>query len=75
MLNKNTLYNSKAMSDLIVPAWANFIKTGDPGIAEWKAREVNVGEKYFVLNTTDSHMERSDEYQKRMEFWESIFPC
>jgi len=65
----------QAMSDLIVPAWANFIKTGDPGIAEWKAREVNVGEKYFVLNTTDSHMERSDEYQKRMQFWESIFPC
>jgi carboxylesterase type B len=63
------------MSAIIVNAWSNFIKTGVPLVpgVDWTPLTPEKRE-YLVLNVT-SRMERSLDYQARMEFWKQLFPC
>ena len=64
------------MSDILIEGWASFIKTGQPKVpgVMWLPRSDDQS-NYLVLNTTMSRMERSPEYQNKMDFWEGIFPC
>ena len=63
------------MSAIIVNAWSNFIKTGVPLVpgVDWTPLTPEKRE-YLVLNVT-SRMERSLDYQAKMEFWKQLFPC
>ena len=63
------------MSAIIVNAWSNFIKTGVPLVpgVDWTPLTPE-NREYLVLNIT-SRMERSLDYQAKMEFWKQLFPC
>jgi len=63
------------MSAIIVNAWSNFIKTGVPLVPGVDWTPLTPGNReYLVLNVT-SKMERSLDYQAKMEFWKQLFPC
>lgn len=63
------------MSAIIVNAWSNFIKTGVPLVpgVDWTPLTPE-NREYLVLDVT-SRMERSQDYETKMEFWKQLFPC
>ena len=68
--------NDQAMSKILIDVWSSFIKTGTPQGPEnvlWTPISDEKSE-YLVLNLT-SRMERSSDYQTKMEFWNELFPC
>jgi len=64
-----------AMAEIIITVWSSFIKTGVPQMAgvNWTPSSPDKRE-YLMLNIT-SRMERSQDYQAKMQFWKQLFPC
>ena len=63
------------MSAIIINAWSNFIKSGVPQVpgVEWTPLTPE-NREYMVLSTTPT-MERSQDYETKMNFWKQLFPC
>jgi len=57
------------MSAIIVNAWSNFIKTGEPLVpgVEWTPLGQE-NKEYLILDITP-RMERSQDYETKMDFW------
>ena len=67
------------MSQTLLVAWSSFIKYGQPIVpgVTWlpRAEGQEAQSKYMVLNTTHSYMDRSQDFESKMDFWEKTFPC
>ena len=63
------------MSAIIVNAWSNFIKTGKPLVpgVDWTPLSQE-HQEYLVLDV-NPRMERSQDYESKMDFWKQLFPC
>ena len=63
------------MSGILVNAWSNFIKTGEPLVpgVDWTPLSPE-NQEYLVLDV-NPRMERSQDYQSKMDFWNQLFPC
>ena len=63
----------KQMSEIILPLWKSFVKTGKPSTATitWDPILVASSRKYLNLNLNPV-MEYPDEIKTRMEFWDKI---
>eukprot|EP00091_Calanus_sinicus_P005465 TRINITY_DN15902_c0_g1_i1.p1 TRINITY_DN15902_c0_g1~~TRINITY_DN15902_c0_g1_i1.p1 ORF type:complete len:294 (+),score=71.62 TRINITY_DN15902_c0_g1_i1:36-917(+) len=67
--------SDRSISKLLVSSWTSFAKYGDPsppgsGIS-WTPVAVD-SRLYLNISGTDPVMERSQEYQDRMQFWSSV---
>ena len=64
-----------AMAETIISIWSSFIKTGVPEVAGVDWAPISPDNKEYLLLDNDSRMERSQDYQAKMDFWKQLFPC
>jgi len=64
-----------AMAETIVSAWSSFIKTGVPHVKEVNWTPASPADREYLVLDTNSRMDRSQDYQAKMDFWNELFPC
>jgi len=65
----------KTMADIIISSWSSFIKTGVPKVANVNWTAVSADSRDYLVLDTMPWMDRSQDYQEKMNFWKELFPC
>ena len=64
-----------AMAETIISIWSSFIKTGVPEVTGVNWAPISPDNNEYLLLDNDSRVERSQDYQAKMDFWKQLFPC
>ena len=64
-----------AMANTIISIWSTFFKTLIPEVTGVDWAPISLDNKEYLLMDNDSRMERSQDYQAKIDFWKQLFPC
>lgn len=64
-----------AMAETIISVWSSFIHTGVPQVGGVNWTSVSPDNRDYLLLNISSRMDRSQDYQAKMDFWKELFPC